>query len=199
MGNRNKNLILKGNVCNLISVKESDADFIVSVRNIKTNKYYFNQDHDITIYEQKKWIELYKSRDNDFYFIINSKITDKDVGTIRVYDCDLISPNGRECYLGSIYVDKTDGTLAPYAKDAAIVIIDFAFDDLKMDKVIIDAKIDNDLMNTFSKKLGCNFIETIDIRGYEYNRYKLEKSSYLLKRKLLIKKIYTYMSSREKQ
>lgn len=187
-----KNKIIEGKIVRLVPIEESDLNYIISKRNIESNKYFFNQNKDITINEQKDWYDLYIKRDNDFYYIIKSKITSLNVGMIRVYECDLLFKNGGGCFFGSIFVDKTDKTFAPYAKDAAIALIDFVFNQLKLLYIIIDAKDDNELMNKFAIKLGCKFNDEIQIRGKKYNRYILYKESYLLYKKILIDRINNY-------
>ena len=85
------NITVEGFGYRLRPVEIEDAEFIIAVRleDAKRNRYIHTISEDVNI--QKEWIENYLKRENDYYFVIENKITDKPEGLISIYE---IKQNG---------------------------------------------------------------------------------------------------------
>ena len=119
-----------------------------------------------------QWSNDYQKRDNDIYWCI-SDTNHHIIGTIRLYD---IEYDGSCCEIGSFIVDETFTMVGAYTLEAKLLALSFAFDSLKIEKVINRNRSDNKNMNSISKRLGCTFLKDFDLRGVPYKLYKLRKN-----------------------
>ncbi|GFI32659.1 hypothetical protein IMSAGC013_04063 [Lachnospiraceae bacterium] len=163
--------IIEGKCIDLIPVKEELLPTIVELRNQERSRYYFNQSVLLTLEMQKKWYEEYIKRYNDIYWCIRNK-EHVIVGTVRLYN---ITENS--CDHGSVMIDEKYSMGMPYALEAEILSLEFAFDVLKVRQVYNDDRHDNKMMNSISKKMGFVYQNVIDVGGIPYNHYILEKEN----------------------
>jgi len=158
---------IQGKCLNFIPLKKDMLDKVVALRNQERSLYFFNQSYKLTLQDQEKWFEAYLERDDDIYWGIVDKNGDM-VGTVRLYDITTYS-----CDHGSFVIDENKSTGAPYALEAMLLSLRFAFDNLKVSKVICDDRVDNKMMNSITKKVGFKYVKDIDIRGVNYHHYEL--------------------------
>ena len=150
------------------------AEF-VRMRNSNRNKYFFNQQYDLTVESQKIWYEKYLSRHDDIFWAILDK-RGNFIGTTRLYD---IAPDGSILEQGSFMIDERVARLAPYAVEANIICLDFAFDVLKVNEIINRDRHDNKIMNNLSRDFGFKFIQNVEINGISYRYYICNRESYI--------------------
>ena len=167
---RNKNVA--GKIVDLSPVTEKDLPEIVRLRNTPKMMYYFNQSYELTVESQLEWYKKYLQRDDDLYWTIKDK-SGKIIGTNRLYD---VTPD--KCEQGSLMVDENYSMTAPYAAEAIMLSLDFAFDVLGVNAIINDNRHDNKNMNSITKKFGFTFLREIDIRGVTYYYYELYRENY---------------------
>ncbi len=75
-------------------------------------------------------------------------------------------------------VDTRYSRTAPYAAEAIILSLDFAFDVLGVQTIVNEDRHDNKNMNSLSRRFGFQFLRETDIRGVTYNYYKLRRDTY---------------------
>ena len=161
-----------GKIVDLSPVAEKDLADIIRMRNDPKMMYYLNQPMEITLDSQKAWYEKYKERTDDLYWTIK----DKDglvVGTNRLYDI-----TADKCDQGSLMVDTRYSRTAPYAAEAIMLSLDFAFDVLGVETIVNEDRYDNKNMNSLSRRFGFQFLRETDIRGVTYNYYELQRNTY---------------------
>lgn len=166
---------INGVCVDLVPFDMQYADEFVRMRNDGRNKYFFNQQYDLTVESQKIWYEKYLSRPDDiFWAVLNKKR--KFIGTIRLYD---IAPDGSVLEHGSFMIDERVAREAPYAAEANMICLDFAFDVLKVKEIINRDRNDNKIMNNLSRKFGFKFIRDTEINGVPYRYYLCDRESYM--------------------
>ena len=77
---------LDGYAYRLRPVKMTDAKFIVETRleDLERNQFIHRISPDVS--EQEKWLEAYFERENDYYFIVENRVTGNAEGLISIYD-----------------------------------------------------------------------------------------------------------------
>lgn len=162
-----RNKKIEGIFCDLVPVGEQDLIHIVHLRNEKRNKYFLNQNADVSLEEQKSWFEEYLRRTDDIYWGIWNK-AGQMVGTIRLYNI-----GNDQCEEGSCIINEKYSKEAPYAVEAKFLSTVFAFDELKLNKMINENRIDNKVMNSLSKQIGFQLEKIVEIRGVQFNYFTL--------------------------
>ncbi len=154
--------------------KINDAEFILKLR---LEKGGFLSKTDVDLKNQVNWLKEYKIREQkkiEYYFIIKDKCQNKDVGTIRIYNIQ-----GGQFSWGSWVVI----TGSPYyvAIESCLLLYDFAFYDLNLDKSCFDVRKGNKKVVSFHEKFGASVIKE-DSLNYFFNfskdDYKNIKSKY---------------------
>ena len=161
-----------GNIVNLSPANEKFVQDIIRMRNNNKTMYYLNQGKKLTIDDQIEWFKYYFLRYNDLYWIIKDK-EERVIGTNRLYDI-----TNEKCVQGSIIIDEQYSMSAPYAAEAIMLSINFAFNILCVNTIINEDRKDNKNMNSITKRLGFKFIMETDIRGIPYNYYELYPCNY---------------------
>ena len=159
-----KNLIFR-------DVTENDAEFILRLR-LNPSKKKFISNTSSKIEDQIKWINQYKSRDNEAYFIITNK-EQKRYGCIRLYD----SREYSYCW-GSWLLEE--GLPPLIALESAVNTYNYGIQ-LGFKEVRLDVRKNNTLVKNFHEK----FAQAIKIDETENDIYYLVKEDSI--RKLLKK------------
>lgn len=165
-----RDTIIEGKCIDLVPLKEALLPMVVELRNQKRSRYFLNQSILLTLDMQKDWYNKYLERFDDIYWCIRNK-ENVMIGTVRLYDI-----TEEACIQGSLIIDEKYSMGMPYALEAEILTIDFAFHVLNVNKVINDDRHDNKMMNSITKKMGFTFEKMIEIDGVPYKYYILEKS-----------------------
>lgn len=165
---------IEGKCIDLIPFRLHDVENVIEIRNQGKNKYYLGQRYELTVEDQAEWYREYLTRHNDIYWCIYNK--EKDfIGTIRIYDID---EENDLCNQGSFMIDEEQAEGAPYALEAEILSLDFAFNILKIGNVCNEDRIDNKVMNNLSKRLGFVLQKNTVKNGVTYNFYLLNLQDY---------------------
>jgi RimJ/RimL family protein N-acetyltransferase len=135
-------------------VETSDAAFINSLRaDEQYNKYLSHVDDDIS--KQEQWIRQYKTREaagEEFYFIIH-RFDDVPIGTVRVYDFI----GDKDSFSWGSWILNTNKTRYA-ALESAVLIYDFAFDELKFKRCHMNIRKGNSKVIDFHKNFGVKIV-----------------------------------------
>ena len=164
--------IIEGKVIDLIPLGKKDLPEVVRIRNQAKSRYFFNQSEILTLEMQENWYEKYLLRNDDIYWGIFTK-DGKIIGTQRLYDITA----GR-CEQGSTVLDEDLALCGPYAAEAILLSLQFAFDVLHVKIVVNDNRFDNKNMNSISKKVGFKFVKEQEIRGVKYLYHELKEDDF---------------------
>lgn len=152
-------------------VTEEDADFILQLRqNDSLNKYIHSTKGDVN--GQIKWIQNYKEKERkglEYYFRIDTK-DGEQLGFVRVYN---INYDKKEFTWGS-WIMKPDRPKTA-AIESALIIYEFAFRYLNMEKAVYDVRLENTHVLHFHDRFGSTRTYKTDLDQY----YELTKEQYL--------------------
>jgi len=138
-----------GKKVNLRLIKEKDLEFLRESRNRYKDKF-FTQDY-ITKEQQRNWYEKYKSiLGKDLMFMVLLKDETK-IGTISIYNID--SATRMADFGRMLILEEYQGE--GYAKEAIELIIDFAFNTLKLWKLKLSTFLDS--ANVIALYSSCGF------------------------------------------
>lgn len=173
-----RNRRINGRFIDLVPFGEEWMEDFVRVRNAERNLYFFNQTYLLTIDSQREWYRNYLKRPDDIFWCILDK-SGRFIGSVRLYDMDA---DASVLSHGSFMIDADVADEAPYALEAEILSLDFAFDTLHIRQVVNENRHDNKVMNSLSKKVGFEFIKDTSIGGVQYRYYLLSEDAYRKKR-----------------
>lgn len=139
---------------NLRDVESTDAEFILSLR-CDTQKAKFLHKTENNLTKQIAYIESYKAKENEWYFIIESKSGER-LGTVRIYD---IVDNDDFCW-GSWIIKA--GASANVAIESVLLVYEYAFYILGFTKAHFDVRKDNIKVKTFHKRFGAREVGKSD-------------------------------------
>jgi len=145
-----KTLRLVGKHIVLRIAREDDAEFILKLRlDPALNK--FLHETDPSVEAQRAWIKMKQGEDNDYHMIIEDK-SGKRLGTVAVYNI-----KGKTFEWGRWVISKT----APFyaAIESAVLVYDFAFNELLLEKSIFDANNQNKNVVRFHKEFGARVMK----------------------------------------
>lgn len=165
---------IKGKLIDFKPLSEEYLQDVVDIRNQDRNKYYLNQPYDLTLDGQKTWFKKYLEKDDDIYWCIFKK-DGTFIGTVRLYD---VSEEKKILDHGSFMIYENYASEAPYAVEALLISLDFAFDKFQVEKVINEDKADNKVMNNLTRKAGFTFIKDYLLNGVPYKYYLLYEPDY---------------------
>ncbi len=173
--------LIEGSYVNLRSVKVDDAEFALSLRQ-NPNLTQFMPKLDITVEQQRAWIEKQRNLEGDFFFIVEDK-SGKKIGVISIYNID-----NNTCESGRIVmIGKPIQTI-----EAQLLIFDFAFRDLKIKSVYHFNELDNDKSSRLAETFGSVMVKVMKDDGREVLKGTISKESYLEKRAKLTQLLYKH-------
>ncbi|MDD2733187.1 MAG: GNAT family N-acetyltransferase [Desulfuromonadaceae bacterium] len=156
--------IIGKNICMRL-VELTDAEFIVSLRVDKKNKFLTR----IEIEDQLKWLTDYKTRESaksEYYFIIYTK-SDEACGAVRVYDFI----DNSFCW-GSWLLNS--GAPATAGIESALLVYEFAFYHLKFNHCHFDVRVENVKVRAFHERMGASILKSDELDVY----YELPLTAY---------------------
>jgi RimJ/RimL family protein N-acetyltransferase len=160
--------MLKGKNISLRLVNIEDANFIL---NLRLNQGSFLSKTNPSLDIQKEWIKKYKKREEnkeEYYFIIEDKNNNK-VGTIRLYDFI------KDSFCWGSWLIKENSPFY-YSIESALLIYDFAFDDLKFNSSHFDVDKRNKSVLKFHLGMGAVIVsETEKDFYFEYSKEKYQE------------------------
>lgn len=139
------NIIIDGYAYKIRPVFIDDAQFIIDVRleDEKRNRFLHKISPDIK--DQEKWIEAYLGRKDDYYFVIENKLSSEPEGLIGIYSIE----NNKATW-GRWVVKK--GSLA--AIESVDLMFKASFEYLNLEKVYSQTIIDNETVVSFHENIG---------------------------------------------
>lgn len=149
--------ILEGKYVKLQYAQIEDAEEILSIRqDPKLTKYLPRLN--ITIEEQRAWLEQQQEREGDYYFCVWNK-ENKLIGTIRIYNIhDGIGETGSLALKGNAFENL----------EAKLLCEDFLWDILKLNSTIGIINVENIQAQKFAQLFGVEFEKpSHDERGFE--------------------------------
>lgn len=186
-----KLLHISGNFINLLPYTEKYIEKIVEMRNTQKVRYFLNQIEPSTFEKQMLWTRQYIKRENDLYWVIQSKETGEIIGTTSLYDIDRV-----QAEKGRFIIDENVSIQKPYALEAELLIINFAFKTLKLKKLVTCTREDNLKMESINKKFSFEYSRDFFIRGIKYKAYCLKQENYSPER---FEKIIKHWIDRERR
>lgn len=139
---------------NLRDVETNDAEFILALRcDSQKAKFLHKTDNDLA--KQITYIQNYKAKENEWYFIIESKGGER-LGTVRIYD---VVDNDDFCW-GSWIVKN--GAPANVAIESVLLVYEYAFYTLGFTKAHFDVRKDNVKVRAFHKRFGAKEVGESD-------------------------------------
>lgn len=147
------------------SVEFKDAEFIVSLRVDRKNKFLTKVD----VESQLKWLIDFKKRESakyEYYFIICAN-NNVPCGAVRVYDIS----DGSFCW-GSWLLNSKAPTTAGI--ESALLVYEFAFCYLKLSQCHFDVRVKNVKVRAFHERMGASLIKYDSLDAY----YELPKKTY---------------------
>ena len=174
---------LEGKYVTLRSVEESDAEFILSVRNNPRISRYLPP-LNVTIEQQQQWISKQREDKDSYYFLLETP-SGTPIGTLGIYD--IVGDHGecgRSCCIGEPFMAVEAGTL----------LTDFIFNTLKLAYTTIWVYEGNKPVIALNQSYGYEWIENkVDDKGEPFrvgvlNRERALEYNERILRKLKIKK-----------
>lgn len=130
----------------LREIEKSDTDFIIKLRTDEKNAA-LDRKENITPEIHNKWLDKYFINNNDLYFIIIDKESQKKIGTISLFNIDKIS---KKAELGRFIIIDRFRYLAP---TAWVNVLEFGFLNLKLNKIYGFVRSKNKKAHKFNKKM----------------------------------------------
>lgn len=140
-----KNQEIFGDKVKLRKLKKSDIEMLRKWRN--GNRNFFLNSAIVSTEQQKNWFENYKQKESDIVFILET-LDGIPVGSVSLYHID---QDKKTAEYGRLMIDdqyKRKG----YAEDATKALIDFAFLQIDLNKIILKViKTNNRAINLYNK------------------------------------------------
>lgn len=170
---KNKVRFIEGKNINLREVDVTDAEFVLSLRtNADLNKFISKTEYDLD--KQIRYIQDFKRKEDEYYFIIDDNTTNESYGTGRVYDI-----KEKSFGLGSWIIKKE--APANVAIESILLIYEFGFYTLDFNQAHYDVRKDNKSVISFHKRMGAEMIGEDDLNYYfiySQRSYELIKPKY---------------------
>lgn len=120
-------------------LKESDLPLTLRWRNQPHIRKWFIYSDELTPEQHQLWYENYRTRDNDFTFVIED-ISGNPVGQIALYHLDWEAGIAE---LGRLMIGEPSASGKGLAKAATQVLLEFAFGQLNLKRVVLEVYEDN--------------------------------------------------------
>ena len=137
----------------LFPIEKEDIEEIRILRN--DNKNFFFYSEEITEEEQKKWFEKYIKKDDDYTFkIVKTSDLHDIIGIVALYD---FIPDIKQCEFGRIIINHNKNNERGIGLKATECACQIAFEQLGVDKIILEVFADN--IRAFKTYLKAGFKE----------------------------------------
>lgn len=148
--------VIKGRRIILRLLEENDLPLTLSWRNRDEIRKWFLNTTIIAADGHYAWFERYQELDNDFIFIILAKEMDNiPVGQISLYD---INWNAGTAEFGRLMIGEPLAARKGFAKEATELLLEFGFNALGLQKIVLEVKNENEPAIAIYQALG--FTET---------------------------------------
>jgi RimJ/RimL family protein N-acetyltransferase len=168
-------MILRHGHIELRLIDESTIELLRKWRNSSEINEFMEYQAKISQEQQLKWFQNL-SKENNFYFIIY--VDNKPLGMIHL--SDIIEKDAQS----GIFIAEHQFQGTGVAFTASILLLDFAFETLKLRSVFAKVKDDNFVAQDYNKLLG---FERIKVLNESFSNWQLKKENYTIQRKVLKK------------
>jgi RimJ/RimL family protein N-acetyltransferase len=176
---------INGQVVDLRSVNEDDAEFILSLRlDPHFNKYLNKVENDVD--KQRQWIINQQQRENDYYFLVLEK-NGNPIGTISLYNI-----NNSQGEFGRWIVSGN----SLQALESVILIHDFGFNILNLELIYSLTVTQNIKVLNFHKNFGATVTDektTHPIGNFVLQKAFIKKDEYNEIRERNIKMLMSFL------
>jgi len=131
-------------------IREDDTADIIRWRNSAKVKQFFIQQDDFTEESHLNWLSNYVNKGKAVQFIIVDKKSDRSIGSVYIKDIDMIHKKAEY----GIFIGEEQNQGKGYGTEAARLMIDYAFNILKLHRIYLRAYTDNDRAIASYKKAG---------------------------------------------
>lgn len=146
----------------LLPLAEDDIEKLRILRNKERN--FFNSKAEISPEGQRKWYESYLNKSNDIMFkVVKTGENSGFIGAIAVYDIDF--ENGI-AEVGRTVIDKEKAPEKGIGMDATKAVCLFAFDVLKIKKIVASVLKSNERIIKVDTRAGFYIVGDLDEESY---------------------------------
>lgn len=157
-------------------IRPEDAEYVYGLRTDPAYSLHLSEVRG-TAEDQRRWIEGYKSREADLrelYYVIE-RMDGTRCGLVRLYDI------GAESFTwGSWILDHNKTRKA--ALESAVLSFGLGFDDLGLDRALVDVRIRNEKAHAFYVRFGMTEISRDDrdiYFTYSRDRFMADREAHL--------------------
>lgn len=144
--------MIKGKAVNIRILQKSDSEVVRFWKNSEHNYKYFANRTFINDIRQEKWINSKLNDSSSLYFIIIEKKSGKLIGMTLLEDID--QRNRTACW--GIYIGDLEFRKRVFALEATMLILDYAFSYLNLNKVYGNTLSSNPRGRSFHSLVGFN-------------------------------------------
>ncbi|MCS7070297.1 MAG: GNAT family N-acetyltransferase [Anaerolinea sp.] len=132
---------IEGDRIRLRLLTEADLPLTLAWRNQDHIRRWFFHADVIQPEQHRAWFEKYRTRDDDFVFIIIERETDTPIGQVALYRIDRVK---QEAEFGRIMIGEMRASGKGYAKAATQLIVErFGFEQLSLRRIYLEVFADN--------------------------------------------------------
>lgn len=165
----------------LSRLTEDKLEMVRNWRNDPKISQYMEYRDYITPEMQAAWFKKIDN-DNNYYFIIEYE--GKEIGLINIRDIDYDKMEGE----GGIFIYDDEYLNSTVGFQTSLCLHDFAFDDLKLDRIIIHVMRDNKRAIRYNKMEG--FVLQPGQEDIMNQLYILDYDNYLIAKKKILRILY---------
>ena len=163
---------LIGKTVDLLPFAPEHAEATAKLRNAPNARAFFDQTELSTKESQEAYFKLYAQKGDDLYWVITDK-KGEIVGATALYG---LTPQTGE--KGRLILDEAASKRGPFALEAELLLISFAFDELKLPEITTVVRPDNSKMNSLNGRLGFRPVGPYELRGRMYVQFRLDPKDY---------------------
>lgn len=182
--------IIEGLTVNLRAVEVDDAEITFSMRSDSEKTKYMHPAYG-TVENQMEYIKKQREKDGDYLFVVTDK-EGKIIGMRGIYDVSNDhAESGRTIGYGDAFQNM----------EALILGLDFAFDILGVNKIFMDAAVDNQSVRGIQIQLGAKEYKRDRLPGleYEYVFSVLDKADYINTKEKIMRLIEMHVQRKGKK
>lgn len=166
---------LEGKATILELITMEDCQFVADLRSLPEINKFLSNNGKISIEKQNEWLSNFLAESKDYYFIIKDKNSRRKTGTISLYEINQIE---KKAEFGRYICTNNLNAI-----ESELMILQFAFNDLKLKKVYCRTVEDNYKVWNQHYKFGFEDVGFEEMNGskqfrlrkqeIDFNRFKL--------------------------
>lgn len=165
---------LRGSLVHLTPMRLEDTRAVLTLRNSHRAIFNLAQSGPLTSEMHETWYRGYLDRDDDIAWMIRLPSGDV-IGTVSLYSID---PAGGSAEKGRLVIDEDRTMTAPYAVETDLLVLDLAFNELDLARVVASIRPDNGKVVSMHRRIGFHFTRGFELRATPYHLYTLERTDF---------------------